>query len=371
VTLSLLVALALSARPLSASELASVQERLGGRQAIAGQAFQTGELSPDTQYWFVPAEKNGDFLGLLLDPEKQPVGRLVLDANAHELLVSFDAVAFVDANEDGRADVLAVVLVKRDAGPARRKALLLMQTASGFTQDFETERAVTAALVERLSVARIRERLRPPLLSNVTVSCRSLTMPLAVSHEGLLAFSPGESPEVWNLMSGEAPPWMTPRLKTAIDHIEGPSCEWQRDENMPHGGSPSCTAPIQQLNDVLSGLPHAPAFADTAGELDAQAVSLHGSMLHLNSGVAGLKPGRIPLPSDCAVGDGQIVGAISSARELVIFLAPKDTPVPDSPYTDPPEAEECYRSGGTCVQDIVPITVDYPRVDLVTVRRAH
>lgn len=366
--LSLVVALTLSARPLTAKELASVQQQLGGRQPIAGQAFETEALAPDTRHWFIPAQKDGDFLGLLLDAEKKAIGRLELDSSAHERLVSFDAVAFIDVNDDGQADVVAVVRVKSEAAPVKRKALLLLRTGSGFTQDTEQERSVTVALGERMTVAKIRDRLRPPLLSKVTVSCQSMTLPLALSREGLLAFTPFERPYVRSLISGDPPSWMTPRLQGAIERVDGPGCSWKSDEDLPHGGGPSCTAPIAELNDVLAGLPDAPTFADTAGELDAGAADLRGSMLYLKSGMAGFKPGRLPLPSSCPVGQGdQVIGALASDREVAIFLAPKDVEVPTSMYKDPEEAEECYRSGGTCVQDIVPAPVDYPRVVLVTV----
>lgn len=338
-------------------------------QPIAGQAFEVRELSPGKRYWFVPAKTDYDFIGVVLDSEKSIVSLpMELDKDAGERLGSFDSVAFFDANEDGLADVVAVVTVKVNEGSPKHKMLRLLQGKEGtFGRDNPEDRALSAELGEQMTMAQIRKRLRLPLLRKATVSCRSLTLPIAVSDDGLLAYSPGDNPPLFSLASGEAPAWMTPRLQEAIGRISYPSCAWQHDEDMPHGGHPVCTNPIQELNDVLAGVQDGPSFDDTEAQI-AGGVSLRGSKLRLVFGAPGLKPGHVQLPAECPLqGDERVLGTIASDEVLAVFLGPDGTDVP-SLYTEPEEAKDCLESGGTCVQDIVEVPSDFPRVQMVTIR---
>lgn len=365
---ALALSVVLAARPLTSAELASVQARLGDRRPIAGQAFETARSS-DAALWFVPADRDGNFLGLLLDQDRHVVARLELDSAAGERLVSFDSVSFVDADDNGFADAIAVAHTRAGGGRPKPRALLLMQREDGFAQDYALEREVAQALGERLTMARLRERLRPRLLAGVTVACRQVALPLAASAQGAWAFNPGADPAgIFSLATSEPPPWLTPRLAKAVARIEGPDCAWRAQEGMIHGGSPACNDPVGHLNDVLSGLPEAPTFSDFVPALDTSVASVRGSTLRLKKAVAGLGPGRVALPGDCPTGV-EARGALWSARALIVVLAPAEADLPTTPFADPPEAEECFRSGGTCVHDIVPIVAPRPAVWLAVIQQ--
>ncbi len=380
-----------SSRQLSADELAAARLVADAGTPVIEQAFATEDEALAESVWFVPFVSAGAFRGLVFAPPHphtvaspgvdcstyhpgepsepstpQPVllGAMEFTPAAGARFTKVTGVTFADIDQDGLVDVVVIGATQQGAQAPTPRAFIALASSSGAYREDRGLEDQANALGGTMTLKKIVERLRPPPMTGVEVSCQRLNVPLAVSEDGVWALvwsQDQQPPRVVSLETGAAPPWMTDRLAEAVSRVTF-GCSWHEDEGAMHGGSSQCSDPIQALNDRLAGVKNAPVFVplDRVAKLLALG---RGDSLVLPQSVGAVGAGWLRLPPACR--DGLVRAVLPSRHGAVVLVAPANTVVTEQLYQAPESAVDCICGGGTCVHDIVDEPAPKPVVSVV------
>jgi hypothetical protein len=171
-----------------------------------------------------------------------------------------------------------------------------------------------------------------------SVSClRREAPPFAVSADGKLGAFFGSAP-LRALADGSEPKFVTPRLRAALQGAQSRGCELTMDQSRPHGSGLACDNPVAEFNKLLTAV-EPPVELGALGEPQA------------NVAVGG-QPVR--LQALCEAANEKVVAVGRAGKVLTVYTVAADEGLQLAACTaeEEQQAEECYRSGGTCVHDV-------------------
>ncbi len=249
-----------------------------------------------------------------------------------------DGLAFYDLDADGRAEV---VMLSHHPEPFVR----LLGPRGPVLQ--ELEKLLNGLGRSALTLPEIRELASVAGNRVKSVSCSQGSPPFAVTSDGTLGAFFDSSP-IRLLVDDSVPKFVGARLVNALGDAKRRGCEMTMNPDVPHGSGLVCGDPVAEFNKLLLALEPPVEFA-MVGDLGTEVAV--GSV-------------KVSLQALCGARDEKVVAVGRQGKTMTVYSVASQASLSFTECTadEQEAADECARSGGTCIHDVlcVPQATQWP-----------